>query len=206
MRSVIAITVLAVAVAGGVAAAQAPAAQTGGTLPDGAKFAYVDIARIAAESAEGQAANAKVQELSQQKLAEIEAANTEAQGRIGGLNQQLQAAQQKLQQGANVISAEAASSLQREIARLQVDIQRATQDSQAEIQRLTQDAEAEVQDLQQQLQVDFQNRLLPAIDELAADRELMFIFNAAQGLVWADPSLDLTQDLIELLNGQAATP
>ena len=204
MRSVICAVTLGIVSGSAIVAAQAPAAPAVGTLPDGAKFAFIDVARIAGESAEGQAANAQVQELSQQKMAELEASNTEAQGRVAGLNEQLIAAQQKLLQGQNVISVEASASLQREIARLQVDIQRATQDSQAEIQRMTQDAEAEVQELQQRLQAEFERKLIPAINQMAADQGLSFIFNAAQGLVWADPSLDLTQELIEMLNSQAA--
>ena len=171
-------------------------------FPDGAQFAWVDIARVAAESAEGQAANTRVQELSQQKVAEIEARRSEAAGEVTTLNQQLQEAQAKLQQGQNVISAEAMTSLQREIGRLQVDIQRTSEDSQADIARMTQDAEAEVQQLQLELQREFEAQLVPAIDRLAADRNLSFIFSAAQGLVWADPAMDLTQELIESLNAQ----
>ena len=179
-------------------------AQTPPAGADTTSFAYIDIARIASESTEGQAANAKVQELSEQKVAELEATNTEVQERVNGMNQQLIEARQKLQQGQNVISVEAASSLQREISRLEVDIQRATQDSQAELQRMSQDAEAAVTELQQSLQADFETKLVPAIDKLATEKGLSFIFNAAQGLVWADPSLDLTQELIDTLNGQGA--
>ena len=180
-------------------AAEASAGQTSGST--GGSFAYVDIQRVAAESTEGQAANTKVDELSQQKVAEIEARNTEGQSEIAVLNQELQDAQQKLQQGQNVISPEAAATLQRQITRLQRDIERTTADVQADIQRMSQDAEIEVQELQLQLQSDFERRLLPAIDQLATQQGLSFIFSAQQGLVWADPSLDLTEALIDLVNG-----
>ena len=203
MRSLMIAITFTIASGSAIVAAQAPT--TAANFPDGSMVAYVDIARIAAESTEGQAANAAVQALSEKKLAELEATNTEVQARVSALNEQMIAAQQKLQQGQNVISAEASSSLQREISRLQVDIQRATQDSQAEIQRMTQDAEAEVQELQVQLQGEFETKLIPAIDKLAAEKGLSFIFNAAQGLVWADPALDLTQELIDSLNAAAAT-
>lgn len=169
----------------------------------GAAFGFVDIQRVVAESEAGKAANARVQELSQEKLAEIETRNTELQGRVTSLNEQLQELQQKAQQGQNVMSAEARLELQRQITKLQVDIQRTTQDSQAEAERLTQDAEAEVQALQQELQIEFQKKLGPVIEQVAADRRLSFIFNAAEGgLIWADTALDLTQDLIDLLNAQ----
>ena len=184
-----------------VAASPAPAPVTAGG------FAYVDIQRVASESETGKTANARVQELSQQKVSEIETKNVELQGRVTALNEQLQEQQQKLQQGQNIMSAEARLSLQREISRLQVDIQRLTQDSQAEAERLTQDAEAEVQALQQELQIEFQKKLVPVIEQVAAERNLSFIFSASDGgLVWADNTLDVTQEMIDLLNAQTSAP
>ena len=175
------------------------------SMADG--FAFVDIQRVANDSDQGKAANTKVDELSERKLAEIEAENAKGQGEVASLSQELQEAQLKLQQGQNVLSADAAGTLQRQIVRLQRDIERTTQDTQGEIQRMTQDAEAEVQELQQQLQVEFQRSLIPAIDQLATAKNLSFIFNAQQGLVWADPSRDLTQELIDALNSaQPAAP
>ena len=177
------------------------------SVPTDAKFAYVDIQRVATESTDGQAANARVQELSEQKIAEIDAKNADMQGRIDGLNAQLEEQQTKLQQGQNVMSSEARLNLQREISRLQVDVQRSTQDSQAEMERFTQDAEAEVQQLQQELQIEFQQKLVPVIDQVAADKQLSFIFSAGEGgLIWADTALDITQELIDKLNQGSSTP
>ena len=195
MRFVITATIVGlVAVTGGVAV-EAEAGQAGDR-----QFAFIDVQRVASESNEGQEANTKVDELSQQKLGEIEAVNADGQAEIDTLNQDLLEAQQKLQQGQNVISQDAAATLQRQIARLQRDVERTGADLQAEIQRMSQDAEVEVQELQQQLQLDFERRLLPAIDQLATEKGLAFILSAQQGLVWADPSLDLSQELIDLLN------
>ncbi|MCE2542437.1 MAG: OmpH family outer membrane protein [Acidobacteria bacterium] len=183
------------------APAAAPPAAGEGAL------AYVDLQRVAAESDAGQQANARVQELSQQKLSEIEVKTAELQGRVTALNEQLQELQQKLQQGQTIMSAEARLELQRQIAKLQIDVERTTQDSQAEAQRLTQDAEAEVQQLQQELQIEFQKRLVPVLEQVALDRKLAFIFSASEGgLIWADTSLDLTEELIELLNAQTGAP
>lgn len=183
-----------------VPAAAAPAAG------DGA-MAYVDLQRVFAESDAGKQANARVQDLTQQKFSEVELKTAELQGRVTALNEQLQELQQKLQQGQTIMSAEARIDLQRQISKLQVDIQRTTQDSQAEIERLSQDADAEVQQLQQELQIEFQKRLIPVLEQAAADRELSFIFNATEGgLIWADQSLDLTDELVELLNAQTGAP
>jgi outer membrane protein len=153
-------------------------------FPTGAQHAYIDLQRVANESSEGAAASQQVQALSEEKIRTIEQRSVELQG-----------SQQKLQQNANVMSAEAQLQLQREIERLTVDVQ-----------RLTQDAEAEVAELQQTLQIDFQQKLVPAIDRVAASRGLQFIFSVGDGgLIWANPALDITSDVVEELN-KAAQP
>ncbi|MDP6579769.1 MAG: OmpH family outer membrane protein [Vicinamibacterales bacterium] len=153
-------------------------------FPTGAQHAYIDLQRVANESSEGQAASQQVQALSEEKIRVIETRSVELQG-----------SQQKLQQNANVMSAEAQLQLQREIDRLNI-----------EVQRLTQDAEAEVAELQQTLQIEFQLKLVPAIDRVAASRGLQFIFSVGDGgLIWANPALDITTDVVEELN-KAAQP
>ena len=149
-------------------------------FPPDAKYAYIDLARVAVESRDGQAANQRVQELSEEKIKVLE-----------GRNIELQASQQKLQQNANVMSAEAQLQLQREIERLSIDIQ-----------RMTQDAETEVTELQQTLQFEFQQKLVPAIDSVAARRGLEFVFSAGGdgGLIWANPALDITADVVDELD------
>ena len=155
-------------------------------FPPDATHAYVDLARVASESIDGQAANQRVQALSQQKVQVLE-----------GRTVELQASQQKLQQNATVMSAEAQLQLQREIDRLSLDIQ-----------RMTQDAETEVAELQQTLQFEFQQKLVPAIDRVAASKGLQFIFSAGDGgLIWAVPALDITADVVaELDKASQQTP
>jgi len=153
-------------------------------FPPDAKYAYIDLQRVANQSTDGQAANRQVQTLSEAKIAELEAKQMEMQG-----------SQQRLEQNANVMSADAQIQLQRQIERLSVDIQ-----------RMTEDAEAEVGRLQQELQIQFQQKLIPAIDKVAAARGLEFIFSAGEGgLIWANPALDITMDVVEELNS-TATP
>ena len=205
MRFVITtILALGVAVLPTMAQDAAPPAQATLPFPADAKLGYIDLQRVLAESSEGQAANGEVQELTDQKLAELEARNQEFQGAIDSVNLQLQESQLKLAQGETVLSAEARLSLQREIQRLQLEVQRQGQDAQAEMERITQDAETEVGELQQQLQIDFELRLQPAIEAVAAARGIDFLFNVGQGgLVWANPQLDLTADIVEALNSSS---
>ena len=156
-------------------------------FPEGAKIAFINIQRIASESGEGKAATAKVQALNQKKVQEL-----------NDKNKALQADQQKLQSGGTVMSDSARAELEKKIERQNVDIQRTTQD-----------AQQEVQELQQELQNEFQRRLLPIVQQVAQEKGLQILFSAADsGIVWADPGLDITADVIKRFDtgAPAATP
>lgn len=152
----------------------------------GAKYAFINVQRIASESNEGKASTAKVQALNQQKVAQL-----------NDMNKKLQADQQKLQSGASVLNEAARGQLERDIDR-----------QQKEIQRFTQDAQEEVQQLQADLQNSFQQKLMPVIQEVVKERGLDILFSQADaGIVWADPRLDITADVIQRFNAAApATP
>ena len=140
------------------------------------RYAFVNIQRIAAESAEGKVATAKVQAINQQKVAEL-----------SEKNKQLQAAQQKFEASASVMSDLARAQLQKDIERMQIDIQ-----------RFTEDAQQDVTSLQNQLQEEFQRRLSPVINQVAVEKDLHLLFSVADsGLVWADPALDITAEVIQ---------
>jgi outer membrane protein len=172
-------------------AAQQPAAQPAPAakpFPEGTRYAFVNIQRIAAESTEGKAATAKVQALNQQKV-----------NQLAELQKKLQADQQRLQSQLSVMSDQARLQLEREIER-----------QNREIQRFTQDAQEEVGQLQQELQEGFQARLLPVIQQVVTQRGIQLLFSQADaGLVWADASLDLTDEVIKRFDaggGTAAAP
>lgn len=153
-------------------------------FPEGAKVAYINIQRIANESGEGKAATAKVQALNQKKVQEL-----------NEKNKTLQADQQKLQSGGTVLSDSARAELEKKIERQQVDIQRATQD-----------AQQEVQELQNDLQAEFQRKLMPVVQQVAQEKGLHLLFSAADsGIVWADPGLDVTADVIRKFDGGTPT-
>lgn len=156
-------------------------------FPEGTKYAFVNIQRVANESNEGKTATARVQALNQQKVNEL-----------NERNKAIQALQAKLDAGANVLSVTAAAELQKNIERQQVDIQ-----------RFTEDAQQEVAALQQQLQDDFQRKLTPIIQVVATEKGLHMLFSVADsGLVWGEPSLDLTTEIIAKFNAanNAAAP
>ena len=169
------------------APAPAPAAQVPVVrpFPTGTKYAFVNIQRIANESAEGKVATTRVAALNQQKVNEL-----------NERNKQLQAAQQKLDQGGSVLNANAVAQLQKDIERQQIDIQ-----------RFTEDAQQDVQNLQAQLQDDFQRKLTPIVQQVSIDRGLHMLFSVADsGLVWGDPSLDLTEEIIVKFDAAPPAP
>jgi outer membrane protein len=176
----------------GQAAPQQPAAQPAAQpappprvpFQTGLKYAYVNVQEIAATSNEGKSFNAKVQALQDQKIKELQ-----------DKNKALQAAQQKLEQGGSVLNDTARAQLQADIERQQKDIQRSTEDAQQEVTALT-----------EQLRAEFERRLTPVVDRVAKEKGVHFIFSAAEsGLVWADPTMDLTPDIIRAFDATPAS-
>jgi outer membrane protein len=149
---------------------------------DGFKYAYVNMALIAAQSNDGRAAAEKLKGFQDQKTRELQ-----------DKQKTLQAAQQKLESGGSVLSEGARTQLQSDIDRQQRDLQRQTED-----------AQQDVQNLAQQVEEDFTRKVLPIIGKVAQDKQIHFVFNAQQsGLVWAEPGMDLTGEVIAAMNGGA---
>ena len=149
---------------------------------DGFKYAYVNMALIAAQSNDGRAAAEKLKGFQDQKTRELQ-----------DKQKTLQAAQQKLESGGSVLSEGARTQLQSDIDRQQRDLQ-----------RLTEDAQQDVQNLAQQVEEDFTRKVLPIVGKVAQDKQVHFVFNAQQsGLIWAEPGMDLTSEVIAAMNGGA---
>ena len=135
-----------------------------------------------AESTEGKAANAKVQQLTQTKATDISTKT-----------KQLDAANQKMQQGGAVLN-DAARALQKEVDRLTV-----------EIDRLQQDAQAEVQEFQQAQLADFQDKLKPVVEGLVKELGVGLLFSMGDaGAIFMDPSLDITLEVIKRFDAASA--
>src|SRR5262245_4077903 len=137
MRSFVVAVALSVTLAAAPGFAQAPAAAPPAPapapqaapaqppFPAGAKYAFINIQRIAAESAQGKALSSRVQTLNTQKVNEL-----------NEKNKALQSAQQKLDSGASVLNEGARAQLEKDIDRQQTEIQRFTDDAQKEVQEL----------------------------------------------------------------------
>ena len=123
----------------------------------------------------------------------VKALNDQKVRELNEKNKALQSAQQKLDSGGNVLNDTARAQLTAEIERQQRDIQ-----------RFTEDAQQDLQALQQQLQEEFTRKLNPVLDKVAREKQVHMVFNATEsGLVWADPTMDLTSDIIKALDSDA---
>ena len=161
-------------------AAPAAPAPPPARFQDGMKYAYVNMQAIAQQSAEGKTLADKLKSAQDGKQRELQ-----------DKNKNLQAMQQKLDQGGSVLSEAARAQLVSDIDRTQRDLQRASEDAQEELQKLA-----------QQVEEDFTRKVLPIVDKVAKEKQVHFVFNAAQsGLIWADPGMDLTTEVIAALNG-----
>jgi Skp family chaperone for outer membrane proteins len=149
---------------------------------DGLKYAFVNLQQVAAQSNDGRAAAEKLKAFQDQKTRELQ-----------DKQKTLQAAQQKLDSGGSVLSDAARTQLQSDIDRQQRDLQ-----------RLSEDANQDVQNLAQQVEEDFTRKVLPVVSKVAQEKQVHFVFNANQsGLIWAEPGMDLTAEVISAMNGGA---
>jgi outer membrane protein len=163
--------------------AQQPPAVAAPPSPPPLRMAFVDLQRVAAESTEGKAANAKVTALTQTKA-----------GDIAAKQKQLEADQQKLQQGGAVLNDATRAGVQKEVDRLTVEIDRAQQD-----------AQAAVQELQQQQLAEFQDKLRPVVEALVKELGVGLLFSAGDaGAIFIDPSLDITAEVIKRFDAASA--
>ena len=134
--------------------------------------------RAFSESAEGKAGLARIEALRAEKTREIETRN-----------KTLQTREQSLEQNTGVLSPEARIQRTNEIEKFRIDLQRFIQDAQAEVTGLQRDVEGA-----------FLVKLKPAIERVAKEKGLQLIFNLdTDPIVWSDPSLDITTEVITRL-------
>jgi len=147
-------------------------------FPQDAKYAFVDVQAIASNSAAGKEASKRLQALTEKKQTEI-----------AEKNKQLQALTTKRDTSVGVMNEAARTQLEKDIDRLQRDIQFANSN-----------AQAEVNDLQTELQNEFQKKLIPIIEELAKEKGLYMIFTAESGFAYVHPGLNLSEEVIKRLD------
>ena len=156
------------------------AAQSSQSLnADAIRLAYVSPQRAFFESNDGKAARAKLDSLQSEKSREADARNAK-----------LKVLQQELAQRSSVLAESARRDREQEIDRFQLNLQRFMEDAQAEFLGVRRDLENA-----------FLAKFGPAVDSVARKRGVLFVLNQDSGvLAWADPSFDITSDVVALVN------
>ena len=146
---------------------------------DPIRLAFVSPQRAFFESNDGKAAQARLASLESETSREVDARNAK-----------LKALQQELAQRASVLAETARREREQEIDRFQIDLQRFVEDAQARFLGVRRDLENA-----------FLAKLGPAVNSVAKKRALLFVLNQDSGvLAWADPSLDITTDVVAIVN------
>jgi outer membrane protein len=152
-------------------------------FPQDSKIAFIDVNQIAGTSAAGKEASKKLTEFTNKKQSEI-----------NDKNKQLQALTTKRDTGSAVLNDAARAQLDKDIDKLQRDIQFASTNAQAEL-----------QDLQNELQGEFQKRLIPVIEEFAKEKGLHAVFSIADsGAAFVHPGLNVSEEIVKRLDAAAA--
>ncbi len=151
-------------------------------FPEGAKIAYFNPQKIVNDSKDGKAGSAELKALQDKKVKEI------------------QDKQKQLETDQNLVNSptladDKRAGLQKEIDRLNVDLQ-----------RMQQDAQQELQEKQNELQVAFQRRLAPIVQQVATEKGLQMVLLAdPQTIYWADTGLDLSDEITRRMDASSTT-
>jgi outer membrane protein len=141
--------------------------------------AVIDVQRVVTESDPGKEALQKLKQLQDAKIDE---------GR--GLQQELTALQEQMSKQRFTLSEERLAELSKEI-----------EDKQILLQRFQDDAERELDEARRRQLGGLEQRIMPVINDIGAERGFTLIFNKFQsGLVYADDAVDITDDVIRRFN------
>ena len=173
-KCVLATLVLSMALPSIAAAQLTPSANA-----DAIRLAWFSPQRAFYESNDGKTAQTRLAALESETSREVDARNVK-----------LKALQQELAQRASVLAEGTRRAREQEIDRFQIDLQRFVEDAQARFLGVRRDLENA-----------FLAKLGPAVNSVAKKRALLFVLNQDSGvLAWADPSLDITTEVVALVN------
>lgn len=142
-------------------------------------IAVIDVQRVVTESDPGKQALQKLKELQDAKIDE---------GRA--LQQELASMQEQMSKQRFTLSEERLAELNTQM-----------EDKQIALQRFQDDAERELDESRRRELGGLEGRIIPVINEIGAERGFTLIFNKFQsGLVYADDTVDITDDVIRRFN------
>lgn len=157
-------------------AAQTPAAPQ--PFPADAKIGFIDPQAVLEQSAAGKAGIAQLNKFLESKQAEL-----------GAKNKAIQALQQEIQTNATVWTAAVASSKQAELTK-----------QQNELQFMQTQAQSEKDQTEQRMLQEFQDKVIPIIEKLRAEKGLWAILTPGANAAAVDPRLDLSAEVVKRLD------
>ena len=146
---------------------------------DATRLAYVSPQRAFLDSNDGKAAEVRLNSIQSETSREVESRSAK-----------LKVLQQALAERTSLLAESARREREMEIDRFQIDLQRFVEDAQARFLGVRRDLENA-----------FLAKFAPALDSVAKTRGLLFVVNQDSGvLAWADPRLDITADVVAIVN------
>jgi outer membrane protein len=158
-----------------------PAPPAPAPFPPGATVAFVNLQFVVNDS-----------KLGKQGQDQLKALQDKLSTQIATKNKDIQALQDKMKQQANVVSQAVLDGMARDVDRLQ-----------REAQFMAQNAQAESDAMSQQLLKDFQEKVVPVIEAVRAEKGLFIIFAVGgdnTSILAAHAGLDLTAEIVKRLD------
>jgi Skp family chaperone for outer membrane proteins len=161
------------------AATQKPAP----AFPPNAMFAFVSLQYVVSESRYGKAGSEELKKFSETKTAQLAA-----------LEKEIESSKTKLSSQRSLMSVEAQKNLETQIVNMQRKLQFEQESAQAEVQRLNAD-----------LLDRFQAKVLPIIEAIRKERNLLVVFAQQDdpgglAVIAFDPGLDLSAEVVKRLD------
>lgn len=148
---------------------------------DATKIGAINLSYVARMSKAGKEGLSRIEAVSRQKAAEVEA----------------RAAELEKQQTDFRVSSTGLS------PRAIADLQRTFEKSKVDFERLQQDAQKEIEAMQTQFEIEFRAKLTPVIDEVSKEKGLQFVFGLEQAaIVWSSPAVDISDDVVKRLDAK----
>ncbi len=143
------------------------------------KIAIVDVQRVVNESIIGKAARSNME--SQIQKAKVKLSNLQADFEKGKAD---------LQKQAGILSGSALEERKESLGKKQLEVQRAYQDMQEQLAKAN---DKEIRKVVDEVQ--------KVVDQLADDKGYAFIFEKdRQSVIYANPQIDITQDVVKILD------
>lgn len=146
------------------------------------KIAVIDVQRIITDSQTGKAA-----------LAQLEQFHNEQQGRIDSLRDEIQQLRQRISEGQLSLAEDRLEALQKELETKTIEARRAADDATREFNRR-----------QEEVLKGIEKQVMPIIKQMGDEGGYTMIFRKFDsGLVYADDTVDITEQVIVRLDGSS---